>query len=157
MIVRKHQNLILTIDGVDHHVRVREKIPGQNDVLVVTIHSQQYDVRVKVTSEDTVPTLEIEPVPVKPMTCATPVPAMQEHHQKKWKAAEIGIIPAPISGRIIEVKVKIGDIVKAGDVLVILEAMKMHNEVTAPRAGRIRSIVVEGALMNFGDDIAIID
>lgn len=49
-------------------------------------------------------------------------------------------VKAPIPGRIVEVKVKEGDLVSAGDTLVVLEAMKMENLLTAPAGGRIRLV-----------------
>ena len=55
-------------------------------------------------------------------------------------------------GNILDVKVKAGDSVKAGDVLVILEAMKMENEIVAPQDGTVASINVnKGDTVNSGD------
>lgn len=51
-------------------------------------------------------------------------------------------ITAPMPGSIIQVMVKSGDEVAEGDVVLILEAMKMENEVCAPKAGKIKSIFV---------------
>ena len=50
---------------------------------------------------------------------------------------------APMPGNILDVKVKAGASVKAGDVLVILEAMKMENEIVAPCDGTVTSISVK--------------
>jgi biotin carboxyl carrier protein len=56
-----------------------------------------------------------------------------------------------------EVKVKVGDNVKDGDVLVVLEAMKMENEITAPSSGKIKSInVKKGDTVNTGDLMMVI-
>ena len=55
-------------------------------------------------------------------------------------------------GNILDVKVKAGASVKAGDVLVILEAMKMENEISAPQDGTIASVNVrKGDVVNSGD------
>ena len=55
-------------------------------------------------------------------------------------------------GNIIDVKVSNGQSVKKGDVLVILEAMKMENEIMAPRDGAVASVnVTKGATVNTGD------
>ena len=51
-------------------------------------------------------------------------------------------VTAPMPGSIIQVTVKPGDEVAEGDVVLILEAMKMENEVCAPRTGRIKAIYV---------------
>ena len=55
-------------------------------------------------------------------------------------------------GNILDVKVKAGDSVKAGDTLLILEAMKMENEISAPQDGTIASVNVrKGDVVNSGD------
>ena len=60
-------------------------------------------------------------------------------------------------GNILDVKVKAGDSVKAGDTLLILEAMKMENEIFAPCAGTISSVAVaKGAAVNPGDVLCVI-
>ena len=46
-------------------------------------------------------------------------------------------------GSVLEVRVNVGDSVSEGDVLLILEAMKMENEITAPRGGKVREIHVK--------------
>ncbi|MDF2880373.1 MAG: biotin attachment protein [Clostridiaceae bacterium] len=61
-------------------------------------------------------------------------------------------IEAPMPGTIVNVAVKIGDIVKKGQVLVILEAMKMENEIVSPIDGTITSSgVTKGDTVNAGD------
>ena len=61
-------------------------------------------------------------------------------------------INAPMPGNILDVKVANGASVKKGDVLVILEAMKMENEILAPRDGVVASVnVTKGATVNSGD------
>ena len=58
----------------------------------------------------------------------------------------------PMPGNILDVKVKAGDSVKAGDTLLILEAMKMENEISAPQDGTIASVNVrKGDVVNSGD------
>ena len=55
-------------------------------------------------------------------------------------AAGAVAVKAPMPGNILDVKVKAGDSVKAGDVLAILEAMKMENEIVAPQDGTVASV-----------------
>lgn len=75
----------------------------------------------------------------------------------KPKQAVSGTVTAPMAGKIISIKVKRGEQVKAGQVLCILEAMKMENEITAPTAGTVREILVsEGASVNEGDPLFVI-
>ena len=61
-------------------------------------------------------------------------------------------VNAPMPGTILDIKVKAGAAVKAGDVVMILEAMKMENEISAPQDGTIASIDVrKGDTVNSGD------
>ena len=53
-----------------------------------------------------------------------------------------GLVKAPLTGVVLSVKRSVGESVKAGDVLLILEAMKMENEVYAPTSGIIKKIAV---------------
>jgi biotin carboxyl carrier protein len=63
-------------------------------------------------------------------------------------------VEAPMHGKIVDIKVSEGGNVEAGDVIVILEAMKMENEVVAPSKGTIVSInVATGQSVNAGDII----
>ena len=69
-------------------------------------------------------------------------------------AAGAVAVKAPMPGNILDVKVKAGDSVKAGDVLVILEAMKMENEIVAPQDGTVASVNVnKGDTVNSGDTL----
>lgn len=61
-------------------------------------------------------------------------------------------ITAPMPGTIIKINVNSGDVVSKGQVLLILEAMKMENEITAPADGKVVSVnVTSGASVNVGD------
>ena len=67
-------------------------------------------------------------------------------------AAPAGATVSPMPGTILKVNVKEGDTVKAGDSVVILEAMKMENEITAPASGTIGSLnLTEGSTVAGGD------
>ena len=66
-------------------------------------------------------------------------------------------MPAPLDGGIIKVHVKRGMLVQEGDLLLILEAMKMETEIRAPRTGTVTSIdVKEGDLVAVGDTLVCI-
>ncbi|NPA14642.1 MAG: sodium-extruding oxaloacetate decarboxylase subunit alpha [Aquificae bacterium] len=61
---------------------------------------------------------------------------------KRPKPRGIGDVTSPVSGKVTEIKVNVGDKVKEGDVLLIVEAMKMANEVHAPVSGTVEEILV---------------
>ena len=67
-------------------------------------------------------------------------------------------VVAPMAGKILEVKTAIGKAVKKGEVLVILEAMKMENEIVASKAGVVSGIhVANGQVVNPGDALITIN
>ena len=64
---------------------------------------------------------------------------------------------APMPGKVIQVLVKAGDAVEAGQGLLVVEAMKMQNEIRAPKSGAVeRLFVAEGQAVNAGDVLAIV-
>ena len=66
-------------------------------------------------------------------------------------------VDAPMPGTILKVNVAAGQTVKEGDLLVILEAMKMENEIFAPKGGTVTQVLVEkGASVNTGDVLVLI-
>ena len=96
----------------------------------------------------------IKPVvrPAAPAAPATPV--------VKPAAASSGKsgVKSPLPGVILEVKVKVGDVVKRGQVIVILEAMKMENNINADRDGKVTAInVSKGDSILEGTDLVIIE
>ncbi len=67
-------------------------------------------------------------------------------------------LTAPMPGRIVRVLVKQGDEVEAGAGVLVMEAMKMQNEIKSPKKGTIQKIMVsEGAAVNSGDVLAIVE
>ena len=76
----------------------------------------------------------------------------------RLKEKEEGAITSPMSGQIISVEANEGDRVGKGEVILILEAMKMESEVFSPKEGRIKEIrVTKGDMVNTGDVLAIIE
>lgn len=69
-----------------------------------------------------------------------------------------GAVVSPMAGMILAVKAKVGDKVKAGDVLIMIEAMKMHNEVNSPHNGVVKQILAfEGEVVNSGDVLLMLE
>ena len=69
-----------------------------------------------------------------------------------------GTVLSPLPGNINEVRFSAGQTVKAGDVVIILEAMKMENEIVAPKAGTLSKIHAQkGAVVNTGDPLFDVD
>ena len=72
-------------------------------------------------------------------------------------AAGAKTVNAPMPGTILKMSVKVGDTVKNGDLVCILEAMKMENNIDADRAGVVKQILVQqGATVMEGDVLIVI-
>lgn len=100
-----------------------------------------------------VPSVPAAPVPAAPAAAPAATPAAAP-------AAAVAAgttVTAPLPGNVLQVKVSVGQAVKAGDVLVIIEAMKMENEVAAPSDGVVKQIVAnKGAVVATGDTLLVI-
>jgi biotin carboxyl carrier protein len=96
------------------------------------------------------PTVKKETVKIEP---TSPFPKKSAASLTLRKDAVL----APIAGRIVTLKVNVGQKVSKGECICILEAMKMANEVAAPKDGIIKEILVSnGAIVNKGDILAVI-
>ena len=63
-------------------------------------------------------------------------------------------MPSPLAGTIFKIKVAVGQKIESGDVLMILEAMKMETEVRSPRSGMVASVdVKEGDAVQVGETL----
>jgi len=70
---------------------------------------------------------------------------------------DAGTVTSPMPGMINDIKVKTGDSVKPGDVLIVLEAMKMENLIKADIAGTVKEVrVAKGQAVNGGDPLVVI-
>ena len=101
----------------------------------VTVNGVSYDVTVEEISENTTAPAQTPAAPkAAPAPKATPV--------QNGTAGAIKV-KAPMPGNIIKVNVNVGDTVKRGDVLCVLEAMKMENDISAPADGTVASVNVQ--------------
>ena len=86
---------------------------------------------------------------------AGPAPARKQREKRAGGGADT--LPSPIQGNMWKVLVKQGDTVEEGQLLCIIEAMKMENEITAHKAGKIAELpIAEGKPIGTGDTIAVI-
>lgn len=115
---------------------------------IINVNGKSYEVDVEEIKNGTTynpPVAKAAPVPVS--APAAPAPAAD--------AAEVPAgaenVTAPMPGNIWKVNVSVGDTVQEGQVLVVLEAMKMENDILAPKAGKVAAVHVEkGASVETG-------
>ncbi|NLO26283.1 MAG: biotin/lipoyl-binding protein [Clostridiales bacterium] len=120
----------------------------------ITVNGNTYQVEVEEVKDGNAaaPVPAVKPAAPAPAPAA-PAPAPAAKPAAPAHAPAGGnTVTAPMPGTILDVKVKEGDSVKNGDVLVVLEAMKMENEIFAPADGTVASVnVSKGASVNAGD------
>jgi acetyl-CoA/propionyl-CoA carboxylase biotin carboxyl carrier protein len=88
---------------------------------------------------------------------ATAAPRRPRGERKRSSGGGADTLPSPMQGNMWRVRVRPGDTVEEGQLLCIIEAMKMENEITAHKAGTIAELpITEGAAISAGDTIAVI-
>ncbi len=109
----------------------------------VSLHGKMYEVEVEKGEailldeyEITAPKAPVAVAPVAPVAAAPAVAAPAVN-------ASENAVKAPLPGVVVAVKASVGQAVKAGDTVVIIEAMKMENEIVAPNGGTIKAIHVQ--------------
>ena len=126
---------------------------------IVTVNDKNYEVEVEqgearvLSVTATVAAPPVQPEPLPPAASAT-------HVVPAAVAAPVGAgeaLTAPMPGTVVNVLKKPGDKVKAGEVVLIMEAMKMENEIVSRHAGTIiQMLVSKGSVVNTGDALGII-
>lgn len=123
---------------------------------IVTINNNNYEVEVEQgqasvvkTGESVAPAIETKAEASKAEAAVLPAPVSDTPAGDK--------LSAPMPGIVLQVKKSVGDAVKKGDVVVVLEAMKMESEITSPFEGTVVQIPVsKGAQVSAGDVLAVI-
>lgn len=126
----------------------------------VTINDKVYEVEVEKGKANLLRTTAVEaaPAPVAAAPAAA-APAAAPAPAAPQASVQAGTTPvnSPMPGTILDVKVAVGQAVKEGDLLVILEAMKMENEIYAPCAGTVAQVLTsKGATVDTGAPLVTI-
>lgn len=130
---------------------------------LINVNGNQYEVEVEEVTDGAVSS-QPQARPSQPAPKAerpAPKPAKEakaEAPKKVVASAGAEVVKSPMPGTILNINVNEGDSVKEGQILLILEAMKMENEIVAPRDGKVASIAVsKGVSVNTGDDMVVIE
>jgi methylmalonyl-CoA carboxyltransferase small subunit len=117
--------------------------------LKVTIDGKTYEVDVEAAEPETAVQaprqFAVQPAPVRVPAAPTPTPPPVEQGAP---VDEKKVCRSPVSGIVVRVAAQVGQTLQTGDVLIVLEAMKMETNITAPNAGKIAALKV-----NQGDSV----
>ncbi|MBE7043939.1 MAG: biotin/lipoyl-binding protein [Ruminococcaceae bacterium] len=108
----------------------------------VNVNGTEYEIGIELLSDDQ--------AAAAPAPKAAPAPAPQAAPAPAAASGAGEQVACPMPGTILDVKVSEGQSVNAGDVLMILEAMKMENEIMAPCAGKVTSVIAKGTTVQTG-------
>ena len=124
----------------------------------VTLNGRTYEVEVEAGKAMLLDEYEaIAPAAPATAPAAAPAPVAAPSAAPAASLAAGEPVKAPMPGVVLKVQVQQGQAVKAGQVLVILEAMKMENEIMAPCDGTVKQVLVnKGATVNSGDPLVVI-
>lgn len=129
---------------------------------IVTLNDRTYEVEVEhgeamiVDEYEALAPVAAAPAPVAAAPAAA-APAAQPAAPAAAAVAAGEQVKSPLPGNVLKLMVNVGDAVKAGDVLMIIEAMKMENEVAAPCDGAVKQILVsKGQVVATGDPLIVL-
>ena len=123
----------------------------------VTLNNRTYEVEVEAGRAMLIDEYEAyAPAPIAPAAPVAAAPAAAAAAPAVSVAAG-EVVKSPMPGNILKINVSLGQKVNEGDALLILEAMKMENEVVAPKSGTIAQIIVsKGAVVETGAPLIVI-
>ncbi len=117
--------------------------------LKVTMDGKTYEVDVEASEPEPAQaqrTYAVDPAPVR--VPAAPAPVAPPPTAQGVPANEDKVARSPVSGIVVRIAAQVGQALQTGDVLIVLEAMKMETNITAPTAGKVAAIKV-----NQGDSV----
>lgn len=133
--------LSLNIDGKQYKIKLAR---DAEELITVTINGRNFTIRQEKTERKTQRTELAQMPSIKEVMAKIPLGR--------------GAVTASMPGKVVAIKVNKGDHVKAGDLLCVLEAMKMENEIVAQKDGFVKEVFVStGSGVNKGDAMFVIE
>ena len=152
----KKGDVIMTMEAMkmENNITAEADCTISNIVAEVGQSVNQGDILVEVVTEGAPAAPQAAPKAAAPAKPAAPKPAAPK---PAASAAGGKAVNAPLPGTITSVNVEVGQAVKKGDVLVVMEAMKMANDITSECDGTVSAVnVQQGASVNVGDALVVI-
>src|SRR5574344_1442945 len=123
-----------TINGKKYEVAIKGI---EDNIADITVNGEEYKVEMEKQAEPEKKKVVVRPAAPAPAQSAAPASAAGA------KVNTANAIKAPLPGVVTEIKVAVGDTVSAGDTVVVLEAMKMANNLSTEKAGKVTAILVQ--------------
>ena len=117
----------------------------------VTVNGKTYDVTVEETGAAASAPIATQPATAPTPAATAPAPAATAPAPAAAPAGGKVNVHAPMPGTVLKMNVASGATVKKGDILCVLEAMKMENEITAPDNGTVTYAIAKGSTVKTGD------
>jgi len=132
------------VKGVDYEVEIAEV---EGNIAKVNVNGIPFEIElqkpINAAKHPTMNTPKVQPPQPAPARPVAPVAAQSQPAQPAVAAGAGTPLKAPLPGTITEIKVQVGQQVSVGDTVLVLEAMKMQNNIEAETAGQVTSIVVK--------------
>ncbi len=147
----------LKINGNQYEVKI-DDINEQSTLAHVTVNGTKYNVEIEGGKAVAAPKPQVTAAPVATGLSVTPKTPIASKPAAAPVAAGGYKVACPLPGTVTAINVKEGDTVSAGQTLLVLEAMKMENNIDAEKGGVVKQILVSsGATVMEGDVLMVIE
>jgi biotin carboxyl carrier protein len=144
------KNYTFKINENEYNVQI-EKLDKDSNHARVIVNGVEYDVEVAGRTKPVAAKSQLGTVKAAPVAEAAPIV------NKPRPAVGGGAITSPLPGTVVSVNVAVGDKVTMGQTIMVLEAMKMENNITADRDGVVKEIAAQkGAAVMEGDTLIVV-
>ncbi|MFQ6068692.1 MAG: biotin/lipoyl-containing protein [Candidatus Bathyarchaeia archaeon] len=144
-------------NGLDFGEQALINVNGKNHGIRLHKNDRPMTFNVEVDGKQFVLQFQAKRRELSNRTLIAPIFPSEVLKKEKPVVKKSGVVTSFMPGKVVLLKVKVGDKVKAGDPLCVLEAMKMENEIVAPKEGTITEVKVEqGSFVDKGDVLVII-
>jgi len=150
---KKERRILASFEvEVEGRKRVANVVDIKGNVVKVEVSGKVYDVKVGGLADEEAVRIKMSPLLKKIEGKAKEV-VKGITEQEEYAS---NVLKSPIPGRVLSIKVARGAKVKRGETLLVLESMKMQNEITSPRDGVVEQVMVkEGDKVNAGDVLVV--
>lgn len=148
----------LKINGHNYDVQI-DDVNESSNMARVMVNGVTYEVEIEGAGSAPATKPQVAPAP-KTANSAQITPSTPAPSPRIAAAAPTSgcVVKCPLPGTVLAVRVGVGDKVTAGQTLLVLEAMKMENNIDADRAGVVKQILVQqGATVMEGDNLIVIE